>query len=44
MFIIVFKSWLHRNDLKLGDFYGSWNVNTEKKSGHDSNKISGRKK
>lgn len=36
-----FKSQPHQNGMKLGDFYGSWNVNTKKKLEHDSSKLSG---
>ncbi len=39
-----FKSLLHRNGTKLGDFYGIWNVNTHKNWGLDSSRLSGRKK
>ncbi len=41
---IFFKSLLHRNGTKLGDFYGIWNVNTHKNWGLDSSRLSGRKK
>ncbi len=27
--------------MTLGDLYGTWNVNTEKNVGHDSNRLSG---